>query len=155
MLKNHVTMINDDLGPVPPKAMPKLAMLARHAGYRFVLRELTEPRTPRPGGALPITMTWDNVGVGKLYRPYKLSIELRNAANTVVATTTAQADPRDWLPGKHAASASLALPANLAPGEYSVEVGLFDVEGQRQPLHLAIDAPEKDGWYTVSHIKLK
>ena len=154
MLKNHVTMINDNLGPVPPDVMPKLEMLARRAGYRFVLRELTQPRSPRAGDTVPITMTWDNVGVGKLYRAYKVSIELRSSANAVVATATADADPRDWLPGKHTANASLILPANLEAGEYSVEVGLFDIDGQRQPLHLAIDAPEKDGWYTVSHVTL-
>lgn len=155
MLKNHVTMINDNLGPVPPKAMPKLQMLARRAGYRFVLRELWQPKKPRPGDALPIAMTWDNVGVGKLYRPYKVSIALRNAANAIVATATAEADPRDWLPGRHAVNASLTPPANLPAGVYSVEVGLFDAAGQRQPLHLAIDAPEKDGWYAVSHITLQ
>jgi len=155
MLRNHVTMINDNLGPVPDKAMQKLQMLARRAGYRFVLRDLTLPKSARPGDNLPIAMTWENVGVGKLYRPYKLSIALRNEANNVVATAASDADPRDWLPGKHTANALLGLPAKLPPGKYAVEVGIFDAEGERQPLHLAIDVTEKDGWYTVSHFSVK
>ena len=155
MLRNHVTMINDNLGPVPAKAMPKLETLARLAGYRFVLHEVTQARKPRAGSTAQITMKWENVGVGKLYRPYKVSVALRNAANEIVASTSSDADPRDWLPGKYIAKASLTLPANLKAGEYAVEVGLFDVAGQRQPLHIAIDAPEKDGWYLISHIKVE
>ncbi len=100
-------------------------------------------------------MHWENEGVGKLYRPYKLSVAVRNAANELVVTSSTDADPRSWLPGKYVAVASLLLPSTLPAGEYAVEVGLFDVAGQRQPLRLAIDSPEKDGWYLVSHIKVK
>ena len=155
MLRNHVTMINDNLGTVPQKVMPKLQMLARRSGYRFVLRDFTQPREPRAGTSVQIAMHWENVGVGKLYRPYKLSVALRNAADELVVTGSSDADPSSWLPGKNVAIASLLLPSNLAAGVYAVEVGLFDVAGQRQPLRLAIDSPEKDGWYLVSHIKVK
>jgi hypothetical protein len=149
MLKNHVTMINDNLGPVPPEVMPQLEKLARLAGYRFVLRELTEPKAIHAGDSLPLTMQWENVGVGKLYRDYTLSVEVLNAAKAVVATGVVASDPREWLPGKTTATASIPLPASLPPGEYSLSLGLFDTAGQRPPLHLAIDAPDTDGWYSV------
>ena len=155
MLKNHVTMINDDLGPFPEKVRSKLEMLANRAGYRFVLRGLTQPKSPKPGDTIPIAMDWENVGVGKLYRPYRLTVALRNDANQVVATTISDADPREWLPGRHSANALLALPATLPAGQYTLQIGLFDAAGQRQPLHLAISAAEKDGWYTVSQLNVK
>jgi hypothetical protein len=47
MLKNHVTYINDNLGAVPKEDWPKVEKLARLAGYRFVLREVTHPKAAR------------------------------------------------------------------------------------------------------------
>ena len=43
MQANHVTFINDNVGRVPADQMPKLQKLARVAGYRFVLREVSCP----------------------------------------------------------------------------------------------------------------
>ena len=45
MLSNHVTLINDNIGRVPPEAMPQLEKLARLAGARFVLRELAHEKS--------------------------------------------------------------------------------------------------------------
>lgn len=75
MMSNHVTMINDNIGNVPPEAMPQLEKLARLAGYRFVLREITHEKTVLPEGSLNVKMKWANVGVGKLYRPLKLAMD--------------------------------------------------------------------------------
>src|ERR1019366_942109 len=102
--------------------------------------------------SVPLTMEWENVGVGKLYTAYKLKVELRNASHEVVAETAVATDPRDWLPGKFPVAASLQLPANLAPGDYSISLGIFDAAGQRAALHLAMDAPEDNSWYTVGKL---
>ncbi len=152
MLKNHVTMINDNLGPVPPEVMPQLEKLARLAGYRFVLHEVIKPKTANAGESIPVTMEWENVGVGKLYTNYALTLQLRNAQHEVVATTVTATDPRDWLPGKFTVATSLQLPQNLTPGEYSLSLGVLDPAGKRPRLHLAMDAPESGGWYTVSKL---
>lgn len=152
MLKNHVTMINDNLGPVPPDVMPQLEKLARLAGYRFVLHELTKPKTAHAGESVPLTMEWENVGVGKLYTAYTLKVELRNNSHEVVAETAVATDPREWLPGKSSIATSLQLPASLSPGEYSISLGIFDAAGKRPSLHLAMDAPEENSWYTVGTI---
>ena len=154
MLRNHVSLINDNLGAVPDEIKPELEKLARIAGYRFVLRDLALPESVHPGDTLPITMQWSNVGVAKLYRPYTLSLQLRNAAGEVVASAPAPTDPRDWLPGDYTVPASISIPADLAAGAYTVTLGLFDTAAQRQPLHLAIDAPEKSGWYTVAQVSI-
>jgi hypothetical protein len=57
MLRNHVTLINDKVGCVPPEAMPQLEKLARLAGARFVLSEVANERSV------------NNVAVGKLHQP--------------------------------------------------------------------------------------
>lgn len=152
MLKNHVTMINDNLGPVPPEVMPQLEKLARLAGYRFVLDGMTKPKTAHAGESVPLTMEWENVGVGKLYTPYNLKVELLDASHAVVAESNVATDPREWLPGKVTVAALLQLPANLVPGEYSISLGIFDAAGKRPALHLAMDAPEDNSWYTVGKL---
>lgn len=155
MLANHVTLINDNIGRVPPEAMPQLEKLARLAGYRFVLREAAHEKSAKRGSALNLQTKWSNVGVGKLYRPYVLRLAVRNPAGQTVATADSKADPRDWLPGDHEATASWQVPSDLQPGEYSLAVSLLDPSNPRQRLHLATDAPSAEGWYTVGRVTIE
>ena len=155
MLKNHVTMINDNIGHVPPEAKPQMEKLARLAGYRFVLREIAHEKSVPAGAHLNMMMKWANVGVGKLYRPYALQVSLRNTAGQTVANTVAKADPREWLPGEHEIWAQMPIPSSLPAGKYTLAVGIVDDANARPALNLAMDAQAKDGWYTVSQIAVE
>jgi Domain of unknown function (DUF4832)/Beta-galactosidase len=155
MLANHVTMINDNIGRVPPEAMPQLEKLARLAGYRFVLREVTHPSAVRRGANLSVDMKWANVGVGKLYRPFKLRLMLLDAAGRIACEADAKADPRDWLPGDRVVAGTLPIPATLQAGAYTLAVAVVDPSGQRPPLRLAMDAPEQSGRYSVSRVRVE
>lgn len=151
MLSNHVTMINDNIGNVPPEAMPQLEKLARLAGYRFVLRKIAYEDHLLPGNQLQAKMTWANVGVGKLYRPFTLQLALRNTADQTVSAVTAEADLREWLPGEREVVLSLKVP-ELPSGIYALLVAMTDTTQQRPPIKLAMDAPEKEGWYQVGSV---
>jgi hypothetical protein len=156
MLSNHVTLINDNVGRVPPEALPQLEKLARLAGARFVLRELVHAPAARRGATVSLAMRWANVGVGKLHRRYVLRIALVNAEGQTAFLANGKADPRDWLPGQYELEESLAVPAHLPAGEYTLVVlGLEDAAGQRPPFRLAIEAPEKDGRYSVSRLRIE
>ena len=155
LLSNHVSMINDNLGRVPPAAWPQLEKLARQAGYRFVLREIGHEKSAARGATLKVKMHWANVGVGKLHHAFQLQLALANAAGQKIATTTTAADPREWLPGEHEVAASLPIPANLTAGAYTLAVALCDPAGQWPPLQLAMDAPEKQGWYLASQVNVE
>ena len=155
MLSNHVNLINDNVGRVPPEAMPQLEKLARLAGARFVLRELAHPKSARRGASLPLQMKWANVGVGKLHRPYALRFFLLDAEGRPVFTADAKADLRNWLPGERSLSESLQLLATLKPGDYTLAVELADPTGRQRSFRLAMDAPEKDGRYTLSRVKVE
>ena len=98
-------------------------------------------------------MTWANVGVAKLYRPYRLRLFLTDAAGRDAGVADSRADPRQWLPGEHHLAESVAVPASLKPGEYSLDLALVDAGGQGRSLKLAIDAPEHEGRYRVSRCK--
>ena len=81
-LNNHVSLINDNIGRVPPEAMPQLEKLARLAGARSVLRELKHEKSVQPGDLLNLRMKWAHVGVGKLHRPHALCVFLLDTENT-------------------------------------------------------------------------
>jgi hypothetical protein len=155
MLANHVTLINDNVGRVPPEAMPQLEKLARLAGARFVLRELVHPKTVRSGTSLPLQMRWANVGVGKLHHRYVLRFSLLDSEGRPVFTADAKTDPRGWLPGEHNLAESLQLSATLKPGDYKLTVEMVDLGNQRRSFRLAMDAPEKAGRYTLSQVRVE
>jgi hypothetical protein len=155
MLDNQVTLINDNIGRVPPEAMAQMEKLARLAGARLVLREVAHEKEVKRGAPLHVETRWANVGVGKLYRQYTLRYSLVDSAGHACFVADAKADARQWLPGEHLVAEPLALPATLEPGDYDLAVALVDPAGARRPFLLAIDAPEKDGRYTVSQIKIR
>lgn len=155
MLNNHVTLINDNVGRVPPEAMPQLEQLARRSGYRFVLRELAHEKNVKRGAVLNLKMKWANVGVGRLYRPFVLRLFLLDAGSQPLFTADAKADPRQWLPGEHDLPIQVTVPISLKTGEYVLAVALSDPAGHRPPLHLAMEAPEKEGRYTVSRVRVE
>jgi hypothetical protein len=155
MLSNHVTLINDNVGHVPPDAMPQLEKLARLAGARFVLRELAHERELKPGATLHLNLNWSNVGVGKLYRPYVLRFFLLDPNAQVCFTADSKTDLRQWFPGEHGVTESLQMPNAIKTGEYIIAVALADPAGQRRPFHLAIDRPENDGRYPIGRLKIK
>jgi len=155
MLSNHVTLINDNVGRVPPEAMPQLEKLACLAGARFVLRELTHEPDVHRGGTLHLRMTWANTGVGRLCRPYALDVSLIDAGGQPAFTACAKADPCAWLPGEHHLTESLSLPSALHAGEYVLAVALVPSSGQGRPFRLALEAPEKEGRYDVSKVRVE
>jgi hypothetical protein len=155
MLSNHVTLINDNFGRFPPEAKNQLDKLARLSGYRFALRELAHEKTVNRGAELNISMTWANVGVGKLYRPFVLRLVLLDSAGNITFTANFKADPRDWLPGERDIVERFSIPSNLHPGEYAVALTLADPSQPNRWIRLAIDVPENNGRYPVSRVTVE
>ena len=155
MLNNHVVLINDNVGKVPPEAMGQLEKLARLAGARLVLRELSHEKSAKPGDRVTLKMKWANVGVCKLYRPYVLRFVLLDSGGKVAFTADGAADLRQWLPGEFEVSESFTVPADLKAGEYSLAMSVVDPTGGRRPFQLAIDAPQTDGRCMISRIRIE
>jgi len=151
-----VTLINDNVGKVPASQMPKLQRLARLAGYRFVLREVSHPDHIRPGETLKVAMKWSNVGVGKLYRRYVLALYLLNpAGDTVCRQLQSDLDPTKWLPGDITAIGSLQVPTALRAGPYTLGAALIDPTTERPAIRLACDAAHVDRLYRLTDVNVK
>ena len=149
MLLNHVTMINDNIGTVPPVAQDKVWLLSQMAGYRFVLKSGSYRLEQKQ---LQVSMNWANVGVGKLYRAFELHLALRTKDGEIVAETAVADDPRGWLPGEHQVNQTWKLPENIKAGDYSLTLAIVDPSGHFLPLHLAMDAPEVKGWSRIGKL---
>lgn len=154
MLDNHLTIVNDNVGKVPPEAMPKLLELARRSGYRFVLREVSHAAKVRGGGTLAVKMRWGNTGVGRIFRAFPLEVYLLDGAGKVAAQVRSLADQRSWLPGDYGFTERLDVPAGLKRGDYALAVAMVDGEG-KPAVKLAIDAPETDRMYRVSTVNVQ
>ncbi len=151
MLDNHVSLINDNIGEVPAGVMPQLAELTQHAGYRFVLREVSYPKEVHRGTPLPVRMKWSNVGVSRLYAAYGLELSLLDAQGKIVAQTRTGIDPRSWLPGEVSCEGAIEVSAGLKPGAYGIGLALIDSSG-RPSIRLAIDHPEQDLRYRIGAV---
>lgn len=155
MTANHVTFINDNVGKVPADQMPKLEQLARLAGYRFVLREVSHPARIARGKTLALDMKWSNVGVGKLYRRYPLVLCLLDATGKVACRAAqAHVDPTTWLPGDMVVRGSLDVPTTLQAGPYIVGVALVDPISEKPAMCLASEIPHDDRLYRLSQVSV-
>lgn len=152
MLSNHVSLINDNVGTVPPEAMPQLEKLARLAGARLVVREIKHSRRIYPDGVLTIQSSWANVGVGKLYRPFRFCFALLDNEGKVACSKVSSTDPRAWFPGDHDLSEKLDVPSTVVPGTYKLAVSLTETDPPRRPFHLAIDAKREREFYLLSEV---
>ena len=155
MLNNHVSLINDNIGKVPPAAMPQLEKLARLAGARFVLREISHEGTVGSGGRLNLRMKWSNAGTGVLHRPFRLRLMLLDAEGNPAAGVDGRSDPRAWLPGDFDLTESLPLPSGLKAGDYKLALELVEPGALKPRFKLAIDAPEKDGVYEIGKVAVE
>ncbi len=83
-----------------------------------------------PGSTLRLTLYWK--ALAEMDVPYTVFVHLLNAEGQVVAGTDAQ--PRagarpttGWVPGEYISDPQeLLVPAELPPGEYVLEVGMYD-----------------------------
>ncbi len=151
----------------------ELDRFLRRLGYRFVLKEVAHPPQASAGGPLDVSLQWHNVGSAPCYQPYRVAYRLTGpdgSQHVVVGPTTV----RSWLPGSielftadfpenvpdlppgetHEVHDSITLPADLAPGDYTLAIGIVGVKSETPVVRLAIAGRDQDGWYPLSTLKV-
>ena len=125
----HASAVNDrdrGRGGFTPAELPEINRLLLKLGYRFVVNNLSYPRTVSAGQPVTMTMVWQNVGVAPTYRSDVLAVQGRKAAGTPVLTSNTGTRQK-WLPGTtYTVTPTVAIPAGLAPGTYTVAIGIVD-----------------------------
>lgn len=156
MLDNHVTYINDNIGAVPSEQWPLIEKLARLAGYRFVLNQVSYSPGIQPGQTLAVQTKWTNAGVARLYRQYPLTLYLLDSRGAIVHQQRQEhSDSRQWLPGEHQAALSLAIPRDLAPGSYTLGLAFVDLATGKPAIALACTAPHQDRLYRLGTLAIR
>ena len=170
----HGSYINNKSAPLPegPEVRPEIERFLRRLGYRLVLRELSHPAQVRAGQPIRIAMRWQNTGSAPCYRPYRVAFRLagpQGRAQVMVGKTTVSGllpgavpvftqeflqEPPDLPPGPviHMEE-TLALPAGLAQGRYTLAIGVVD-ETARPVVRLGIRGRDAQGWYPLSNIEI-
>jgi hypothetical protein len=107
----------------------------------------SDPLPARPGDTIHLLLQWQSLA--RAEESYTVFVHLIDAANrplvTLDYTPLGGSAPTHlwipkWLPGQRLLDPyRLSLPADLPPGTYYVEVGLYEMVGQRR-LHLSDDA---------------
>ncbi len=145
------------LGPirttVPPISSPLTARFASSAD----LLGSNLPAAADPGAELAFDLYWRSTEL--VAKPYTVLVHLVDADGNVVAQGDGKpARPTtSWRPGEVIADArSVSLPADLAPGEYAVLVGLYDAADPAYPrLPVMVDgAPRGDGRVPLGRVQI-
>ncbi len=152
----HASAVHDrdrGRGGFTPAELPEINRLLLKLGYRFVVNNLSYPRTVSAGQPVTMTMVWQNVGVAPTYRSDVLAVQVRKAAGTPVLTSNTGIAVKKWLPGTtYTVTPTVAIPAGLAPGTYTVAIGIVDPATMRPAVQLAVQGRDADGWYPLGTI---
>lgn len=119
------------------------------AGYNI-------PATVKPGDILKLALYWQ--ARGKMDKPYTVFVHLLDSANKVVAQKDAQpangARPTTgWVANEYVAdNYELAIPSNVAPGKYQIEIGWYDA---KDPAFARLQVLDDKGVPAGDHIILQ
>ncbi len=152
-LKWHISSFNGKSSAVPDEWWPQVNRWLKRMGYRFVLRKFTYPAVVRGNGKLDFTTWWENKGVAPCYRQFPLALRLKGSATSAVMPTAA--DIRTWLPGDNLYDGAVFVPADLASGDYELQLALLDPVSREPKVKLAIAGVAPDGWYPLGKIRIE
>ncbi|MHA6480726.1 S-layer homology domain-containing protein [Paenibacillus sp. strain BS8-2] len=151
------------LGPSAPSDVPAGSELQRNLdamhnlmGYRFVLEAAKFNQAVRSGDSVDVSMLWNNKGVAPFYFDWPLELRLLDGSGNVAATSVvADADIRNWLPGRSEVQGSIAIPAGLAAGQYGLAVAILDPEADAPGILLANEGRLEDGSYHIGNVTVQ
>lgn len=118
--------------------------IARHLGYRYVLRAASFSASPSGNTKGVLSVSIENVGFANAYRPFQVSLTLRHYATGMEHPLQVQADPRTWNAGE---KVRLEIPleaAGLSPGRYEAVLTIRDSASGREIL-LANEGADANG----------
>ena len=157
VLDMHGSFVNNKSAALPAGEpyRQEVEWLLGTLGYRLVLRSLSHPPVATAGGALPISMRWENLGVAPPYHGLELALRLTPAGgggDSIVLPMAAEV--HSWLTGTLDVDETLTVPTGVAAGSWTLSVGVLGTPGIPM-VNLAIDGRDADGWYPVSSIEIE
>ncbi len=100
--------------------------IRKKLGYRFVLREFVYQKEIKPGSAIPITLTINNIGYASPFNERAVKLVLKNKASGQEFPYTLNTDIRKWFTGMNKIETAIATDASLAAGTYELYLFMPD-----------------------------
>ena len=114
----HISTFNTKSFPIPYEWQDKIEGWLEKMGYRFVVRTLTLPESVRVGDTLRMQFQIENRGVAPIYNKLPFTLSLKSERGELEMQT--DIDITKWLPGESTEEVAIALPADMAAGEYKI-----------------------------------
>ncbi|OZB95355.1 DUF4832 domain-containing protein [Paenibacillus sp. XY044] len=119
-------------------------------GYHLALRRLTYPESVSSRGSLPLRFWFVNTGTSRIYRKFRLWVQLKQGKVSYELPLLAATD--SWLTGDLVHNEIIPL-QDMPPGEYTLSLGLFFEDRSYIPLN--IRNPQQDGYYEAGTIQVE
>jgi hypothetical protein len=121
------------------------------AGYRYSISRLSVGAV-RPGQPVSVSLAMKNTGSAPTYDPWTVQLRFTSSTGHLAATLPLTIDLRKQLPGSRTYSQTVAAPAGLATGTYTVSVAVVDPSGYLAPMALANTSRLSDGSYRLGRV---
>jgi hypothetical protein len=127
--QTHLSFIGPAGGAIEPRSeqhRADLDELHRTLGYRFVLREVSLPKSIRTGTSAMATLSLENVGVAPFYFAWPVDVTLHSDGGEIVASVRQDLDIREWLPGSH--EVTLMVPGSTSSDAASLDLRIAIID---------------------------
>lgn len=126
----------------------------KRLGYRFVLRQATFPEEVTAGSTFNFQLALKNRGAAPFYFEWPLVLYFVDSDDTAQDEQVLDIDIRTWLPGDMEESIEVAVPTQLAPGEYSLRIAIQDPLTDSPGILFANDGRDDDGRYLLGRLRI-
>jgi hypothetical protein len=150
----HATFAQNKSHRIPEAWLPDIERLVMNLGFRLVLREISYEKESGPGSDLQIHMKWENLGIAPPYRDHRITIRLKDNSGEKRAVEITETSILGWLPGEKEVNISYAIPSDLTPGNYFLEMGLVFHSSIEHVIPIANYGKTDDGWYSIGNLKV-
>lgn len=145
-----------------------LRQLILPVGYRFFLQEASSYSSVDAGGALSLSMVWQNLGTSPIYEKMSHDFGLHvylidKAQQQVVVDQVVDVDLSEWLPAdpfltlaapKQTMELFVSIPSGVPAGGYVLAVSIIDNRTDA-PLNLAMDGEYLAGAFVLFDVYVK
>lgn len=123
-------------------------------GYRFVIQNAKYSGSVAAGQPVTLQTTWKNAGTAPFYKDWDIKVQLRNSNNIVVSDAVI-GNAKNILTGnQYTYDTLINTPADLAPGNYDLFVGIFNPKTNQPEISLAIEQASNNKMYKVGTLAM-
>jgi len=147
-LEWHISSFNGKSLPIPFEWKEKIDYWLSKMGYHYSIDYFKFPDNAYPSDSIELELGMENHGVAPIYKEIPVKIRLVN--NQIEYEFDTEIDITKWLPGKITENITLNLPQSIMPGEYDIEIGIYD--SLHPVIYLCTDAEQNGSFYKLGKI---